>query len=85
MLHKRRERGTEAPRPGRRRRLAGVARGQLLIQIKGRRALSEQLPMVPLSEIRRGLKSMGRDNLLFAISVAWLFVVLGVAVYIIVI
>jgi hypothetical protein len=41
--------------------------------------------MVPLSEIRRGLKSMGRDNLLFAISVAWLFVVLGVAVYIIVI
>jgi hypothetical protein len=59
-------------------------RGSLDLDQGGGGALSDQLPMPPF-EIRRGVGAMGRYDLLLAISVVWLFILLGVMVYIIVI
>ena len=60
------------------------SRGSLDLDQGGRRSpfrpASNALPF----EIRRGVGAMGRYDLLLAISVVWLFILLGVMVYIIV-
>jgi hypothetical protein len=64
---------------------ATTGRGIALIWIKGAEGPFPTSFQWPPFEIRRGVGAMGRYDLLFAISVAWLFVLLGVMVYIIVI